>query len=235
MQEAKIISGESAIKALFSAGAHFGLVRSRRHPSAAPYIFGVKNRVEIFDLEKTSPLMEKALEFVFQLAKENKQILLVGGKSEAKEAIEMAADSLNLPRVSGRWIGGALTNFSEIKRRIARMETLMSEREKGELIKYTKKERLLIDREIDKLTKMFGGIALMKDMPKALFVIDPRKESIAVEEAKKMGIPVIALASSDCDLDVIDYPIVGNDASKSSISFFLEQFVAAHKKGASSR
>jgi small subunit ribosomal protein S2 len=235
MQEAKTTTDNAAIRSLFEAGAHFGLVRSRRHPSIAPYIFGVKNRVEIFDLEKTSPLLSKALAFVAELAKENKQILLVGGKNEAREAVALAAGSLNLPHVTGRWIGGTLTNFGEIKKRVARMETLMAEREKGELAKYTKKERLLIDREIEKLSKMFSGIVLMKDLPKALFVIDPRKEFIAVEEAKKMGIPVIALAGSDCDIDIIDHAIIGNDASKGSISFFVEQFVSAHKKGASAK
>ncbi len=220
---------KDTIDSMFKAGAHYGLVRSRRHPSAASYIFGVKNRVEIFDLEKTSALLDKTLAFVTTLAKEGKQILLVGSKNEARDAVGKAAQSLDLPVVTGRWIGGTLTNFSEIKKRVNRMETLLSEKEKGELARYTKKERLLIDKEIEKLQEMFLGIVSMKELPKAMFVVDSKKEAIAVEEARKMGIPVIALVSSDCDLDLVDYPIVGNDASLSSVAFFVEKFVDAYK------
>ena len=136
-----------------------------------------------------------------------------------------------MPYVAGRWIGGTLSNFSEIKKRIARLEELVEQREKGELSKYTKKERLLFDREIDRLTIYFGGLSQMKSLPKFLVVIDPKKEYIAVAEAKKIGIPVIALAGSDSNLYELDYAIPGNDSSRQSISFVLEQLVKAYRKG----
>lgn len=213
---------------MFKAGAHFAFSKSRRHPSSAPYIFGVKNKVEIFDLEKTQPLLTKALEFVASLARENKQVLIVGGKSEARKAVKASAMSLNMPFVDGRWIGGTLTNFVEIRKRIEKMERLTTEREKGELAKYTKKERLLIDREISNLEYMFSGIASLKEMPKALIVVDPKKEHIAVKEAQDMGIPVVAIAGSDCDLSQVDYAIVGNDASQTSIAFLMNEIVKAY-------
>lgn len=216
------------IDGMFKAGAHFAFSKSRRHPSAASYIFGVKNKVEIFDLEKTQPLLAKALEFVASLARENKQVLVVGGKSEARKAVKASAMSLNMPFVDGRWIGGTLTNFVEIRKRVEKMERLMSEREKGELAKYTKKERLLIDREISNLEYMFSGIASLKEMPKALIVVDPKKEHIAVKEAQDMGIPVVAIAGSDCDLSQVTYPIVGNDASQTSINFLMNEIVKAY-------
>ncbi len=217
------------IDSMFKAGAHFAYSKSRRHPSTKAFIFGVKNKVEIFDLEKTQLLLSKALEVVSSLSQFNKQILFVGGKSEAKEAIKAAGISLGMPYVAGRWIGGTFTNFDEIKKRVAKLEQLTGERERGELIKYTKKERLLIDREIENLEIMFSGIVPMREMPKAMFVIDPKREKIAVQEAIDKGIPVIALLGSDCDLKEVTFPIVGNDSSLSSIQFFVGEVVKAYK------
>lgn len=224
---------DKIIEEMFKAGAHFGYSKSRRHPTVSPYIFGVKNKVEIFDLTKTSDLLKNALEFVSMLAREGKQILFVGGKNEAREAVKLAAISINMPYVAGRWIGGTFTNFSEIKKRVLRLEDLTKQREKGELSKYTKKERLVIDKDIANLERFFFGIVSMKELPKAIFVIDSRSEVIAITEAKKMGIPVIALANSDCDINDVDYPIVANDSAISSISFFLNETVNAYKKGKS--
>lgn len=229
--ELKNKDNNPTIEAMFKAGAHYAFARSKRHPTTAPYIFGVKNRVEIFNLEETDILLNKALEFVKAIAATGKQILFVGGKSESQEAIRKGALTLGLPHVAGRWIGGTLTNFGEIRRRIEKFERLTVEREKGELTKYTKKERLLIDREIANLDRFFGGLVLMKEKPAALFVIDPRKEKIAVKEAEDCGIPVIALAGSDCNLKDVDFPIVANDASRASIEFFVQKIVAAYKAG----
>ena len=216
------------IDSMFKAGAHFGFSRTRRHPSVTPYIFGVKNKVEIFDLEKTSVLLEKAKEFVISLAKEGKTILFVGGKSEARSAIKIGALSINMPYVDGRWIGGTLTNFVQIRKRVEKLERLTSEKEKGELAKYTKKERLLIDREIANLERFFSGVVSMKDLPKALFIVDPKKEKSALQEAKDMKIPVICLAGSDCNIKGIDFPIIGNDASQTSIQFFTSEITKAY-------
>ena len=231
MTEEKKTKNNDIIDQMFKAGAHFGYQKSRRDASTSTFIFGTKNKVEIIDLEKTNEQLEKAKQFITELAKAGKQILFVGGKSEAKGSIKIGAMSIDMPYVDGRWIGGAITNFSEIKKRIAKFEDLQKQKEKGELTKYTKKERLLIDREIDNLESMFAGIVSMKDAPKALFVIDPKKEFIAVAEAKKSGIPVVALANTDCNIKLVDFPIVANDASVSSISFFVTEIVKAYKAG----
>jgi small subunit ribosomal protein S2 len=218
----------SNIDNMFKAGAHFAFSRTRRHPTVAPYIFGVKNKVEIFDLEKTSELLEKAKTFIATIAKEGKAVLFVGGKSEARNAIKSSALSINMPYVDGRWIGGTLTNFTQIRKRVEKMEKLTMEKEKGELAKYTKKERLLIDREIANLERFFSGIVSMKELPKALFVIDPKKEKNAVKEAQDMGIPVIALAGSDNNIKKLDHVMVGNDASQTSVNFFTQEMAKAY-------
>src|SRR3989344_3470141 len=233
MTETKSHTNDPVIDSLFGAGAHFGYRRSKRHPTAAPYIFGAKSGVEIFDLEKTKAALEKAEAFAKSLAQGGKVLLFVGGKSEAREAVKNGAGKLGMPAVFGRWIGGALNNFANIRARIDKMLDLISKREKGELAKYTKKERLLIDREVAKLEEMFGGLVPLKGMPGAMFVIDPGKEYIAVTEAKKENIPVIALASSDCDFSKIDYAIPGNDASRASIAFFVEKIVKSYEEGKS--
>ena len=229
--EKQTIEKNPLIEAMFKVGAHLGYSKSRRHPSTSPYIFGAKNRVEIIDLEKTAELLEKAKNYVRMVASERGQILFVSGKKEAERSIRKAAEALLMPHVPGRWIGGTFTNFSEIRKRIERLEDLTRKREKGELGQYTKKERLLIDREIITLDALFGGLIPMKQIPKALFVIDSRKEDIAVTEARKLNVPVIALAGSDCNIKDIEYPIVANDASVHSIEYFLDEIVAAYKEG----
>ncbi len=233
MTEAKVTSSDPIIDTLFSTGAHFGYRRSKRHPTTSAYIFGAKSGVEIFDLEKTKASLQKAEEFVRTLAKEGKTLLFVGGKNEARDAVKAGATKLGMPAVFGRWIGGSLTNFANIRARIDKMLDLVSKREKGELVKYTKKERLLIDREVVKLEAMFGGLVPLKGMPGAMFVIDPGKEHIAVTEAKKEGVQVIALASSDCDFSKVDFVIPGNDASRASIAYFIDRVVLAYEGGKS--
>ncbi|MGB2580664.1 MAG: 30S ribosomal protein S2 [Minisyncoccia bacterium] len=227
----KTVENKGLITEMFAAGAHFGYSRSRRHPSAKPFIFGTKNGIEIMDLEKTSVELEKAKEFVKTLAKGGKQILFVGTKSESKKLIEDGAAAIDMPFVAERWVGGVLTNFPEIKKRVALLEDLRSKKEKGELSIYTKKERSLIDKDIERLERNFAGIVSMKDIPAAMFVVDPRKESIAIKEAQYLGVPIIALASSDCNLKEVDFAIPGNDSSVSSVSFFVSQIIQAFKDG----
>lgn len=221
------------VEELLQAGAHFGFVKARRHPSAKPFIFGTKNNIEIFDLEKTQVSVEKAASFVEAMGEEGLHGIFVGGKSEARESVRRSGEELSMPYVAGRWIGGTLTNFPEIKKRLAKLDELQTQREKGELGKYTKKERLLIDREITRLTLYFGGIAGMKALPKFMIVVDPKKEHIAVAEAKKIKIPVVAIAGSDTNLFEIDYAIPANDASRHSISLILSKLTAAYKEGLS--
>lgn len=225
------VKNKELITEMFTAGAHFGYTRSRRHPSAKPFIFGTKNGIEIMDLEKTSVELENAKDFVKTLAKGGKQILFVGTKSESKKIVEDGATSIDMPFVAERWVGGVLTNFSEIKKRVALLEDLRSKKEKGELSMYTKKERSLIDKDIERLERNFAGIVSMKAIPATMFVIDPRKESIAIKEAQYLGIPIIAVASSDCNLKEVDFAIPGNDSSVSSVTFFVSQIVQAFKEG----
>jgi len=220
------------INRMFAVGAHYGYSKSRRHPSVKPYIFGVKNWVEIIDLEKTNDLLDSAKEFAKQLGSEGKKILFVGGKNEAKKAIEEGAGSINMPHVTGRWIGGTITNFSEIKKRITKMDNLSSSKDKGELAqKYTKKEQVMIDREINNLKENFFGIRSMTEIPNALFVVDTKAEVTAVREARQKGIPVIGLLNSDSNINDIDYPIVANDATQASIKFFIDEIVTSYKEG----
>lgn len=216
-------STETNIDNLFAVGAHYGFAKSRRHPSAEKFIFGSKNRVDLIDLEKTDELLTKAEGFVASLASTGANILFVGGKNEAKDIVANFAKKVGMPYVAGRWIGGTLTNFPQIRKRVDTMINLKTQKEKGELAKYTKKERLLISRDIEKLEKMFGGIADMTALPKALFIIDPRYEENALREAKLLNVPVVAICGTDNDFAKIDYPIPGNDSNRKSIEFFVER------------
>lgn len=224
---------EQNLDELFEVGAHFGFGKSRRHPSATPFIFGSKNKVDIFDLEKTHQSLEKACNFITELAANKATVLFVGGKEEAQEIIKEEAERIGMPYLAGRWIGGTLTNFSEIRKRVDMMLDLLSQKEKGELAKYTKKERLLIDRKIEKLQKIFGGIKEMTALPKALFIIDPRYEGTALREAQNLKIPVVALCGSDNNIVSIDYPILANDSNIASIKFFVSKIAEAYKKSKS--
>ncbi|HUD03045.1 MAG TPA: 30S ribosomal protein S2 [Candidatus Paceibacterota bacterium] len=219
---------QSTIDKLFSIGAHFGYAPSRRHPFAARFIFGSKGGSEIFDLEKTADSLENALEFVKKLASERKTLLFIGSKAEARVPLKRAAERINQPYVAGRWIGGSLTNFQEIKKRLARLVEITDMRESGEIAKYTKRERLLMDREAVDLDAMFGGLRGMSRIPDALFIIDPKQEAAAVAEAVQLKIPVVALLNSDCNGSNIAYPIPGNDASLQVITYILDEVSKAY-------
>lgn len=208
-------------KALFEAGAHFGRSKSRRHPTAGKYLFGTKNKSDLFDVEETAKRLEVALEKVAAIVGTGKQVLFVGGKHEVISVVRQAAEKAGAPFVAGRWIGGTLTNFKQIRRRIDRMEKLMQERERGERDKYTKLERLMLDREIEELENRFGGLTEMRELPGALFAVDAGHEHIAISEARQMKVPVIALLSSDCDFSVADFPIPGNDSSLKSVRLIV--------------
>lgn len=220
------------IQALFKVGAHFGYSRSRRHATAKPYVFGTKNRVDILDLTQTAPMLEEVLGYVRALGMQGKTLLFVGGKPEILDLVREAAGSIGAPYVAGRWLGGTLSNFTEIKKRMNRLKELTEGRETGTLAtKYTKKERLMIDREIARLEENFIGLGGMDRLPEALVIIDTRREDNAVKEARGLAIPVIGIANSDCDLSLITHPIVGNDASRESVQFFLKQITEAYSEG----
>lgn len=225
------MTDQSLVDALFQAGAHFGYSKTRRHPSASKFVFTTKNKVDIIDIEKTALQLSEAEKVLRELAAKGKKVLFVGTKPEAREAVKGAAERLDQPFIVERWVGGVLTNWPEIKKRIVRLIDLKAKKEAGELDKYTKKERLLLDEEIAKMHKLFSGLTGITQKPDILFVIDPKREHIAVAEAKKVGIPVIALANTDTNLSDVTYPVVGNDGSVSSISFVMERAVSAWRGG----
>lgn len=222
------------IDTLFKLGAHFGYAPSRRHPSVAPFIFGSKGGTELFDLEQTAASLSGALEVVKTLAGQRKTILFVGGKAEAREPLARAAARLNQPFVASRWIGGTLTNFSEIKKRLNLLSEQTEQREKGELAKFTKHERLLIDRNIADLERMFGGLKGMNKLPDALFIVDPKQEAGAVAEARQLNIPIIALLNSDCDQTLVQHPIPANDASIQVITYVLDEVAKTYESNVGS-
>lgn len=222
---------KNTIDKLFSVGAHFGYSKSRRHPSTSKFLYGAKGGVELIDLEQTSTLLDTAKAAIKDIAGARGTVLFVGSKAEAREALERAARRTGQPYVSSRWIGGTLTNFNEIKKRLARLTDLTTMREKGELVKFTKHERLLLDREINNLELMFGGLRGMEKQPQAMFVVDPRREHIAVAEAHVMHIPVIALMNTDCNAEGIAHPIPGNDASRETITYILDEISSSFEQG----
>ncbi len=220
------------LDALFEAGAHYGVTRSRRHPSSNKHLYTNKDRVDVFDLQMTYEMLERAKDFARTLGRERKMILFVGGKPESHVIIKQEALRTGAAYSIGRWIGGTITNFSEIKRRVARMQDLIAKRESGALSKYTKFERLQIDREIEKLEGMYAGLVDLGDkLPHALFVVDSKREIMAVKEAHRFKIPVLALANSDCDLTDVDYPIPANDSARKSIALIVHEIADAYLAG----
>ncbi len=200
-----------AMKQLLEAGVHFGHQTRRWNPKMAQYIFTERNGIYIIDLQKTVHKLEEAYMFVRELAESGQEILFVGTKKQAQESIREEATNCNMPFVNARWLGGMMTNFSTIRRRIDRLNQLRKMEEDGTFDMLPKKEVIKLRLEIEKLEKFLGGIQEMKKLPGALFVVDPRKERIAVLEAKKLNIPIIAIVDTNCDPDEVDYVIPGND------------------------
>ena len=203
--------GVVSMKQLLECGVHFGHQTRRWNPKMKPYIFTERNGIYIIDLQKTVKGLEKAYDFVREVSKSGGTILFVGTKRQAQDPIREEALKAGQYYINQRWLGGLLTNFATIRRRVTRMVELQEMEEKGTINKYPKKEIIQLRKERDKLEKYLSGIKEMKDIPDALFVIDPRRETIAVLEAHKLGIPVISIVDTNCDPDVIDYPIPGND------------------------
>ncbi len=219
------------VEQMFKAGAHYGYSKTRRHPSLSSFIYTTKNKTDIIDLEQTSAMLDEATEFVKSLGAGNKTVLFVGTKPEAKDIIKTMAESINMPYVAERWIGGTLSNFTEIKKRIAELENYRKDSAEGGLDKYTKKERVVMAKKMEKLARYYSGLVGLKKAPDAVFVIDAKSEHIASTEARKSDVPVIALANSDSNIKTLDFPIVGNDSAIPSIKFFTAAIVAAYKAG----
>ena len=199
------------MKQLLEAGVHFGHQTRRWNPKMAPYIFTERNGIYIIDLQKTVVKLEEAYNFVREISMEGKNVLFVGTKKQAMESVKDEATRAGAYYVNARWLGGMLTNFTTIRRRIARLKQLRTMETDGTFDLLPKKEVIKLNLEIEKLEKFLGGIKDMTEMPGALFIVDPRKEKIAVAEAKKLGIPIVAIVDTNCDPDDVDYIIPGND------------------------
>lgn len=226
-------TGSSAdLERLFDTGAHFAQVKSRRHPSMKPFIVGTKGRQEIFDLTKTNAQLEAAKSVINTLAKEGKTVLFVGGKVEIAGIVREAAEKIGAPYVATRWLGGTISNWSEIKKRVDRLLELTEKSASGALTKqHTKLELVKLGREQKRLSERLDGIVTLTKKPDALMVVDTKHEKHAVKEAIEAGIPIIALMSSDCDLSQATYPIVANDTSRETVRFVLGELVEAFRAG----
>ena len=200
-----------SMKQLLEAGVHFGHQTRRWNPKMAEYIFTERNGIYIIDLQKTVKKIEEAYNFVRDIAQDGGDILFVGTKKQAQDSIKEEAERVGMYWVNARWLGGMLTNFKTIKQRIERLEQLTRMEEDGTFDLLPKKEVLNLKSEREKLEKFLGGIKTMKKLPAALFIVDPRKEKIAIAEAKKLGIPVVAIVDTNCDPEEVDYVIPGND------------------------
>jgi small subunit ribosomal protein S2 len=199
------------MKQLLEAGVHFGHQTRRWNPKMKRFIFGERNGIYIIDLQQTLSRIETAYTFVRDVTAKGGSVLFVGTKKQAQDPIEQYADKCGMPYINERWLGGMLTNFQTMSKRVAKMLELERQRDSGEFAAMPKKEALLKSRELDKLARYLGGIRSMDKLPQAVFVLDTKKEHIAVTEANKLGIPVVAVVDTNCDPDVIDYVIPGND------------------------
>jgi len=199
------------MKQLLEAGVHFGHQTKRWNPKMKPYIFASRNGIYIIDLQKTVKMANEAYEFVRDLASKGGKILFVGTKKQAQETIEREAKNCGMYYVKERWLGGTLTNFSTIKKRVQRLKELEKMEEEGMFDVLPKKEVIKLKKEYSKLKKYLDGIRDMEDLPDALYIVDPKREYIAVAEARKLDIPIVAIVDTNCDPDLIDYPIPGND------------------------
>ena len=200
-----------SMKQLLEAGVHFGHQTRRWNPKMARYIFTERNGIYIIDLQKTVKKLEEAYSFIRDISVEGKPVLFVGTKNQALDSVKEEAERAGAYYVNARWLGGMMTNFSTIRRRVSRLQQLRAMEEDGTFDLLPKKEVIKLRLEIEKLEKFLGGIKEMKQLPGALFIVDPRKERIAVAEAKKLGIPIVAIVDTNCDPDEIDYVIPGND------------------------
>lgn len=210
------------MKSLLESGVHFGHQTKRWNPKMARFIFSQRNGIHIIDLQKTSACIVEAYDAVRAVVKQGKSVLFVGTKKQAQQAIEAEAKRCGMPYINNRWLGGMLTNFSTIKKSISTLKKIEKMQNDGTFDSLTKKEVSLLTKQMIKLEKNLGGIKDMKDLPGAIFIIDTKKEAIAVTEAKRLGIPVIAVVDTNCDPTDITYPIPGNDDAIRAISLFVE-------------
>ena len=220
-----------SMKQLLEAGVHFGHQTRRWNPKMAPYIFTERNGIYIIDLQKTVKKVDEAYDFLRSVAEEGKSILFVGTKKQAQEAVKEEALKSGMFYVNERWLGGMMTNFATIRKSINRLKELEAMEEDGTFEVLSKKEVLALKREQEKLEKSLGGIKDMEELPGALFIVDPRKERIAVAEAKKLNIPIVAIVDTNCDPDEIDYVVPGNDDAIRAVKLLTSRMADAVIEG----
>lgn len=220
-----------SMKQLLEAGVHFGHQTRRWNPKMAPYIFTERNGIYIIDLQKTVKKVEDAYNFIREVAAQGQTILFVGTKKQAQDAVKEEAIRSDMYYVNERWLGGMLTNFQTIQKRINRLHELEKMEENGTFDVLPKKEVLALRHEMDRLQKFLGGIKNMKKLPGALFIIDPRKERIAVAEARKLGLPIVAIVDTNCDPDEVDYVIPGNDDAIRAVKLLTAKMADAVMEG----
>lgn len=219
------------MKELLEAGVHFGHQTRRWNPKMKQYIFGARNGIYIIDLQKTVKMFRDAYDFVADVAASGKSVLFVGTKKQARETIAEEAGRAGMFYVNNRWLGGMLTNYQTIKKSVERLNYLDAIHDDGTIDLFPKKERLQLGKEQDKMTDVLGGIQSMGNLPGAIFIIDPKNEAIAVKEAKRLGIPIVAIVDTNCDPDDIDYVIPGNDDAIRSIQLFASKIAEACIEG----
>ncbi len=220
-----------SMKQLLEAGVHFGHQTRRWNPKMAPYIFTERNGIYIIDLQKTVKKVDEAYNFLRSVAEAGETVLFVGTKKQAQEAVKEEAIKADMYYVNERWLGGMMTNFQTIQKRVKRLKELEAMEEDGTFEVLTKKEVLALRHEMEKLQKFLGGIKKMNKLPGALFIVDPRKERIAVAEAKKLGIPIVAIVDTNCDPDEIDYVIPGNDDAIRAVKLLTARMADAVIEG----
>jgi small subunit ribosomal protein S2 len=222
------------LEGMFKAGVHFGYSRSRRHPKMEKYLFGIRNNVEVFDLSKVKAKLDEASEFMKKMGAEHKMAVFVGTKPDISDIIEKIAREIEMPYTKNRWLGGLISNFPAMRKRMDYFENLKQQQASGELSKYTKKERLEIERDIAKLAKNFSGFTPLKKLPDVMIAVDPEAEKIAVKEAIDKNIPVIGIANSDSNPELVTYIIPANDSSRTSVEHILIKLAKAYKEGVAS-
>ena len=220
-----------AMKQLLEAGVHFGHQTRRWDPKMAEYIFQARNGIHIIDLQKTSKKIDEAYDFMRSKAEEGKKVLFVGTKKQAQECMKEAAEKSGMYYVNQRWLGGMLTNFGTIRKRVERLNELETMQEDGTFDVLPKKEVILLKKEMDKLQKNLGGIKDMTEIPGVLFVVDPKKERIAILEARKLNIPVVGLVDTNCNPEDVDYAIPGNDDAIRAVKLIADVMANAIIEG----
>ncbi len=233
VKEAKVekVKPGNVLEELFEAGSHFGHVVKKWNPKMKKFLWGAKNGIHIFDLEKTVSGLERATKILTEMAASGKRIILVGTKRQVRQMVEAEAKRLGIPYISQRWIGGLITNWKQVKQTVDRLNSQKAKREAGQLKKYTKKEQVMFDKEIARLERNIGGIAALKEAPEVVVVFDTHKEKLAVKEASSRGVTVVGIVDSNANPDFVDYPIPMNDDSAKGLEIVVRELGQAIENG----